>query len=205
MITEEMLVQLRQSISLRLSTHRYNHTIGVEKIARFLAENCLPEKKKEISVAAILHDVTKELPFDANLKILREAGVVLENEDDYTPSVIHSFTASVFVKTHFKEFATEEILSAISKHTVGGVDMSVFDKIIFLADFIEENRTYTDAVSTRKFVLDSIKHESVSENVKILDQACVMEIDSTIAHLKSLGKPINKKVFLVKDSLLSKK
>ena len=82
--------------------------------------------------------------------------------------------------------------------------MSVFDEILFLADFIEDGREYHDSLLTRNYVFDNMRIGNITENVLILHKACLMEIDSTIAHLKELGKAISKKTLLAKESLLSK-
>ena len=82
--------------------------------------------------------------------------------------------------------------------------MSIFDEIIFLADFIEDGRKYQDSVMTRKYVFDNMKHGNISENTSVLHRACVMEIDSTLRHLESIGKQASKRSILAKASLLSK-
>lgn len=204
MIKKEKLDRLRQQVSLLLSERRYNHTLEVEKMAVLLAAYCLPEKSDEISAAALLHDITKELSPQCQLKILEKAGCALSADEINLLDVIHSFTAPYVVRDDFPDFATDEILSAISKHTLGDADMSVFDKIIFLADFIEQSRLYPDSISTRRFVLDTMKPGAIDENIAVLNRACIMEIDSTIAHLVKNGKPLNKKTVLAKASLISK-
>lgn len=204
MITTEMLNSLRETVSKRLTRKRYNHTIGVEKMARFLAENCLPDKINEVSVAALLHDITKEFDKDTQIRILRAADNSSQIYQDIEPAVLHSFTAPIIVKKEFSDFASADILSAVKKHTLGDEVMSVFDKIIFLADFIEEGRIYPDSVLTRKFVTDSMKPGDAEKNIEILNRACIMEMDSTISHLESLGKPANPITHLAKKSILSK-
>ena len=203
MITEEMLQNLRHSISLRLSERRYLHTLGVEEMATFIAAHCLPSKVCEASAAALLHDVTKEIAIDDKIEMLKSEDISSEFRESIPNEVLHSFTAPVVVKTDYPDFAGEEILSAIRKHTIGAENMSTLDKIIFLADFIEKSRTYPDSVNTRKFVLDSLKPSKVNENIKVLNRACVMEIDSTIAHLTRRGAKINDATFLAKKSLIS--
>ena len=205
MITEEMLAPLRDEVCAILSEHRFRHTLAVEKAARFLAEHCLPDKITEIAAAAILHDVTKELSVEDQVRIVSENGLDVDVNDKSFSKVAHSYTAPIFVKEKFPAFATPEVLSAIEKHTLGDVNMTVFDKIIFLADFIEKNRTYEDCISTAKFVYDSMKLGEVSENVSILDKACIMEIDSTINSLIKRNLSVNERTLLTRSALISKK
>ena len=205
MISDKMLEMLRERVFLVLSKRRYNHTLGVEKMARFLALHCLPEKIKEISAAALLHDITKEIDLELQYEILKDNNDgILDMKCDISPEIIHSFTAPYIVKRDFSDFAIDEILSAIAKHTVGDAYMSVFDRIIFLADFIEETRTYPESVITREFVVNSMKTDCISENIRVLTRACVMEIDSTISHLEKIGKTVYKNTILAKNSLISK-
>ncbi|MBR5140281.1 MAG: hypothetical protein IKV16_04420, partial [Clostridia bacterium] len=98
----------------------------------------------------------------------------------------------------------DEIESAISSHTLGNENMSVFDKIIFLADFIEETRTHSDCIVTAEFVYNSMRIGRVEENISVLNTACIMEIDSTIISLKKRNIPVNRMTLLARGSLISK-
>ena len=202
MINEEMLIELRTSVSLRMSKKRFEHTLGVEKATGKLASIWLPERTTELAAAALLHDISKEMPEAAQIElILREEPLFSKNDLKCTPA-LHSFSAPYVVKCDFPLFATEDILSAVGKHTLGDVEMSVFDEIIFLADFIEESRTYPNAVRTRNFVFDSIKCRKT--DIKLLHKACIMEIESTISFLTKEGREINERALLAKETLLSK-
>ena len=203
MITDEMLVRLRLAVSERLSKRRFEHTLGVERSARLLAEHCLPERKNEISAAALLHDITKEFSYEEHLRIVSEAEIELEEDVIGTPAVLHSFTAPAVVKSDFAEFATEDLLSAIRNHTLGEVSMSVFDKIIFLADFIEDGRSYPDSIKTAKYVKEFMREGDLKNNRAVLDRACLMEFESTVAHLKASERPINRRTLLAMNSILS--
>ena len=204
MITEQMLVELREQISIRLSPRRFKHTLGVERAAEFLARKCLPERVFEARAAAILHDVTKELSFEEQLDIIRENSIILTEEELSIPALLHSHTAVAVIQSDFAKFATEEILSAVDKHTTGDENMSVFDKIIFLADFIEDTRVYPTSLTTARFVRESMKTKNIGANIYALNKACIMEFDSTIEHLKRTGRKINTKTLLARDSLISK-
>ncbi len=202
MINEEMLEKLRLSVSLRMSDRRFCHTLGVEAVARKLAAIWLPEQTLEIAAAALLHDVSKEMAEDVQRELILENEPSFSGNDLQCIPALHSFSAPFVVKRDFPIFATEDILSSIRKHTLGDAEMTVFDEIIFLADFIENSRTYPNAVRTREFVLDSIKR---GENaVEILHKGCLMEIDSTISFLIKEGREIDERALLAKAGLISK-
>ena len=203
MITEQMLLSLRDRISKILSAKRFNHTLGVERAADFLARRCLPEKVMQARAAALLHDVTKELSQEEHIDIINRKGITLPDEESKIPALLHAVTATVIIEEEFSEFASEEILSAVAKHTTGDAYMTVLDKIVFLADFIEDSRIYPASKSTAVFVKSSMKTQNIKANLLALDRACVMEIDSTVAHLERLGKKINSKVVLARDAMIS--
>ncbi len=204
MITDEKLISLRNSVASFISEARYRHTLGVRDMALYLADFCLPEKKRELSAAALLHDITKELSEKEQMQIISTEGILLSGIDLGSPAVIHSYTAPYFVKRYFSDFATEEILSAIEKHTLGDREMSVFDEIIFLSDFIELGRKYASSVKTREFVTEHMIKGNLTENVKILHRASIMEIDFTIEHLKAKGALIHERSLLARKCLSSK-
>ncbi len=201
---EEMLNNLRIGISSRLSEKRYLHTIGVEKAAVKLAELCLPEKCFEAAAAALLHDITKEAAPSFHIKILSNGNKKYSEEELMQTAILHSFSAPFLIKRDFLQFASEEILSAVEKHTVADADMSILDEIIFLADFIEDGRKYPDSQVTRQFVFDNMKQGNISENLSVLHKACLMEIESSLLHLKRMGKSASKRTLLAKASLSAK-
>ena len=79
-ITEEMLSELRRSIANDMSEKRYSHTLGVERMARYLAGFLLPDRINEISAAALLHDISKEIPIELQIIMLKDDGFDLSDE-----------------------------------------------------------------------------------------------------------------------------
>ena len=130
--SEIKLSELREKLKLLLSAKRFSHTIGVEKCAAAIGAVLMPDSIEELRAAALLHDVAKEICIDEQLELLRESKFPLTDEDAATAGVIHSFTAPLIIKRDFPDFANDNILSSVEKHTVGAESMSVFDKIIFI-------------------------------------------------------------------------
>ena len=195
---------LKGKVKIRLSEKRFLHTVSVAKCALKLADFCEKESKSEAEAASLLHDITKEYALEKQLEILSSHKISVDNEDIASVGILHSFTAPVVIMSDFPDFATERILSAVRNHTIGSPDMTVFDEIIFLADFIEDTRTYDASVSIRRFVFENMKHEDTVGNVKILHKACIMAIDATLINLINNNKPINSKNILTRNALLSK-
>lgn len=195
---------LRKSIKDRLSSERFCHIIGVVKSAVKLAKLCLPERVKEAEAAALLHDITKEYSLEEQYSLIEEFNIELDEDDRISPAVLHSFTAPSVIKRDFPVFSTREILDAVYNHTIGSPEMTVFDEIIFLADFIEDGRKYGSCILVRNYVYDNMKFGDTVANTIILHKACVKAIDYTLENLKQKNKPINKKNILTRNALLSK-
>ncbi len=195
---------LRKNVEARLSPNRYLHTMGVVSTAVKLAELCLPEFIMDAEAAALLHDISKEYPIEMQYELIKEFEINVDGEDLESPAVLHSFTAPAVIRRDFPIFSTPEILSAVYNHTIGSPDMTVFDEIIFLADYIEEGRKYDSCASVRNYVFDNMNKDEFESNVRILHQACIKAIDYTLENLSVKNKPINKKNILTRNALLSK-
>ena len=202
--SENELNSLREQIRARLSENRYLHTLAVEECAIRLSKLCIPDKESEVAAAALLHDITKELSPQEQKAILDEESILLDEEDYDSVGVLHSFTAPIIAKKEFSSFATENVISAIRYHTLGSPEMSVFDEIIFLADFIEDTRTYDSSVKLRRFVWENMLPCESEKNISVLHSACISAIDCTVLHLIEHKKKINTKNILTRNALLSK-
>lgn len=162
-----------------LSPGRYIHTVNSTALAAKLAD-IYGEDKTDAVTAALLHDCAKGFS-DAHL-----IGYVFENElkipmaqsiISHQPSVFHSFVSADIAKKVFK-ITDKKILRAIELHTLGDADMTIFDKIIYIADVASIDRKYDSASVVRKAALTSLddalllalktKLEHVTENNKWL-------------------------------------
>ncbi|MBQ8689985.1 MAG: bis(5'-nucleosyl)-tetraphosphatase (symmetrical) YqeK [Clostridia bacterium] len=197
------LDRLQAAVKERLSEKRFLHTVGVKEMAILLGRACLPDDLSELGAAALLHDITKECDAEAQLYMLRELGQEATAEDMKSPAILHSYTAPYVILRDFSELATPQILSAVKKHTAGDAEMSVFDKIIFISDFIERGRSYPACIETRNFLLSSLDEGKREDNVRSLTLACIMAIDFTIENLKSKEKSIHPTTLMARNALAS--
>ena len=185
---------LRKAIKSRMSDKRYIHTIGVEKMALALGQILIPEKLGELSCAALLHDVAKELPYEEHIALLKNSQVYYTEDDLLSKPALHSIAAVPLIERDFPEYATTDILSAVANHTLGAPDMSVFDEIIFISDYSEEGRTYPVCIDVRNLLLDGIREDkSTEENMSILHRASLRATVSTVESLTRRNETINKK------------
>lgn len=199
------LNKLSLEVASRISPKRYAHTKSVEECALMLGDALEIDDVSELRAAALLHDVAKEIPIDKQIEMLKSADILLDDDDFNSEGVIHSFTAPIVIKRDFPKFATQNILSATEKHTVGAENMSLFDKIVFISDYAEFTRPYVSCIKVRDFLFTELSQLNYNERIKRLDDACVMAIDFTINALKTKNQNINRRIYLTRNSLLQKK
>ena len=124
---------LKNWLKTNLSQERYEHSIGTAECAEILADKFGLDKEKAY-FTGLIHDCAKCMQKEELLSILSNVTLVegeLENSKTY-----HAPAGAYVAKTEFG-VTDEEILSAIRWHTIGKLNMTLFEKLIFLADKIE--------------------------------------------------------------------
>lgn len=171
-----------------LKQKRYEHSVRVTVTA---AENCaragVPEEKA--IVAAALHDCAKELSADSPLL----KGFSLP--EGVPQPVAHQYSGAFVAKNHFG-VEDEEILNAIRYHTTGRENMTPLEKLIFLADLLEEGRTYEGVEELRKAFaasMDNGLRAALKRQVKYLESTGGKIDAHTLAALKFIEETGNDK------------
>ncbi len=131
-----------------MGDYRYNHSLNVAKEAKKLAKLYGADEEKA-QLAGILHDITKEMPKKEQLQIITDSGIILDNVQKNAPKLWHGISGSVYVENNL-DIHDDDILNAIRYHTTGRAKMSLLEKIIFVADFTSEERTYSGVATMRK-------------------------------------------------------
>ncbi|OJG45113.1 HAD superfamily hydrolase [Enterococcus hermanniensis] len=168
---------LMQAVQMRMSEKRFKHVLGVEETAVALAERfgASPEKA---SIAALTHDYAKERS-DEEFQLAIEQGSYSNKSEllKYGNAIWHGVVGADFV-AHELQITDQEILSAIRLHTTGGAEMSLLDKIIYVADYIEPGRNFPGVEDARVIAFSD------------LDQAVAFETKHTLAHLIESETPV---------------
>lgn len=183
---------LEAEVQKRLSPRRFAHTKGVEETAAAMAVLYCPENEGLLRAAALLHDVTKELPPKEQEKILARHGVTLREDEAAAPEVLHGITAALIIPEEFPAFAAPELISAVRRHTTGCAGMSLTDAIVCLADTIEPGRTYPGCIALRNRFFGA--HPAAlppAERAELLKTVLLASLQSTLNFLKEQGKPIS--------------
>ncbi len=131
------LAWLRREAYAFLDPKRVPHVAGTEQEAVKLARRW-GEDEGDAAEAAILHDITKRLTQDEQLRMCREYGIITDDLERTNEKLLHARTGAALCRERFG--VPENIESAIRWHTTGRAGMTRLEKIIYLADYIEPTR-----------------------------------------------------------------
>ena len=183
-LDDNMINELREQISAKMSSFRLEHTLGVEKMAIRLGALFCPEKEDLLRAAALLHDITKELSISEHTEIYRAHSMEPSAEELSAPATLHAVTASLVIPEIYPDFACDEIINAVRYHTVGREGMTIEEKLIYLADYIDETRKYDDCIALRNMFF-SVHPENMGmdERIAHLNKVILRSFDLTIADI----------------------
>ena len=202
-ITEEMLSELRENVAKGLSGKRYRHILEVEKMVVKLAEMYCPEKILALRAAALLHDITKEYDNKVHISMLSKPGIEFTKEERLAPKTFHARTAALLIPEIYPEFADDDVIAAVRWHTTGRAAMTLSEKILYLADYIDMSRTFEDCIKLREYFFSKdVCKMSEEEKLCHLDRTLLKSFDMTIYGLLAEGTIINKDTVNARNSLI---
>ncbi len=143
-MSEYDLEKITKKLSKRIDESRMRHTVGVQYTAAALAMALAPEgyEKKLLSqamTAGLLHDNAKCMSGAELLEKSLKHGIKVSDVEEKNPFLLHGKLGAYYAK-HRYGVEDKDILSAIAFHTTGRPDMTLLEKIIFVADYIEPGR-----------------------------------------------------------------
>lgn len=165
---------LRQQAYAMLKPKRIAHVRGCEEEAVRLALRWGADIE-EAAEAAILHDITKKLNLREQLILCDKYGIIPDTLEAASEKLLHSKTGAAIAGERFG--ASDGVYEAIKWHTTGKADMSLLDKIIYMADYIEPNRDFED--------VDTLRELAYTD----LDAAMVLGFEMSLADLARYGVP----------------
>lgn len=140
----------------RLSKKRFFHSLSVAKEALRLAEKYGADTKKSF-LAGLLHDICKDDEPNLQLQLLNEFGIILDTVEKNARKLWHARAGAVYLKEKLN-ISDDEIISAVRYHTTAKANMSLLEKILYLADFTSEDRDYPGVEDMRKAVDVSLEY-----------------------------------------------
>ena len=200
---EQELTALRETVVRRMSPKRYAHTAAVEDMVTRLAALYCPESTGVLRAAALLHDVTKEYDVSLQIKLLEEAGEPVPAEVTFAHKTLHARTAAALIPTHYSAFNCEEVVSAVRWHTTGRAAMTLGEKLLYLADYIDESRIFPDCVRLRSYFWGANPESmSMEERLVHLRRTFIMSFDMTMRALINEGAIISPDTAFARNELV---
>ena len=142
-MTDPRIPEMREYLKNNLSEKRFIHSLNVADAAKKLAEiNGADPDKAYLS--GLLHDICKEIPAEEQLKLLMRSGYDIQPVEWGAKKTYHAIAGAQFVREKYG-ITDPDVTDPIRWHTVGKGGMSIYEKIIFMADLISDERSYPDA------------------------------------------------------------
>lgn len=170
--------QLRPIAMSYLKYKRMAHVRGTEEEAIRLAQRYGADVT-EARVAALLHDCTKKLNMEEQLALCEQYGVQLDALEQKALKLLHAKTGAEIARDVFG--VNDAVYEAIKWHTTGKADMTLLEKVIYLADYIEPTRDFHGVEELRKTVYED------------LDAGLAMGLEMTIEEMEEMGNPVHEK------------
>lgn len=130
--------QIKKLLSQMLDDYRYNHSICVADEAKRLAEKYGADSQKAY-FAGLVHDITKNYSREEHLKIFDNFGIILSDVEKNSDKLWHAMSGSVYIKEYLG-VNDNDIVSAVRYHTTAKSDMTLLEKVIYVADFTSSDR-----------------------------------------------------------------
>ena len=165
--------ELEEAVIALMNPNRVAHVLGCRDTAVELAR-VYGENEVDAARAGLLHDITKAIDGPLQLTLCDEYGIVLDTFSRSFPKTLHALTGSLVAQRIFGE--NENVVSAICHHTTGRANMTLLEKIIYIADYVEPNRDFPGVEEMRAMAYTD------------LDQAVLMGLQSAVAHVRRQGQ-----------------
>lgn len=181
--------EMEKRLKGRLKERRYKHSKGVAEEAVKLARRNEVEEEKAY-IAGLLHDCGREYEEEEMIKEAERRNIAIGEIERANPMLLHAYIGAIKAKEEYG-IEEEEIIAAIWRHTVGGKNMSKLEKIIYLADMIEESREYEGVEELREIV-----------KTKELDEVVEYGMEETIKYVIKKRKMIHPETIMARNEIL---
>ena len=172
------LIKIQKRLEKKLTPERYQHTISVMYTCAALAMRYGCDIEKALT-AGLLHDCAKCIPNDKKLKICKKNGIAVSRTEHENPFLLHAKVGEYLAREKYG-IEDEEILGAIRYHTTGRADMTLLEKITYIADYIEPWRNKAPN-------LEVIREAAFSD----IDRAIYVIFRDTLQYLQHTGNEID--------------
>ena len=173
-----------------LDPRRIPHVLGTEEMAAALALRWGADEESARR-AALLHDCTKKFDKELQMALCRQYGIEPDAAERREGKLLHAITGAAVAYADFG--VSGEVRDAIRWHTTGKADMTLLEKIIYLADYIEPTRDFCDLTELRRLAFED------------LDGALLLGFTMAVEDLAKKGMPVHPNSVLARDYLKGKR
>lgn len=177
---DERIAEWMRNVQQRLSERRWRHTLGVAYTSAALTMRYDTDELDAAFTAGLFHDIAKEYSPEETLSLCRQYRVRPTPVEQRNPVLLHGRLGAAIAKGQYG-IADEQLLNAIRYHTTGRPGMTLLEKIVFTADYIEPLR------QRRIGNLHVIRPLAFSD----LDAAIIRITEETMQYLGGRGKEID--------------
>ncbi|WP_027632450.1 bis(5'-nucleosyl)-tetraphosphatase (symmetrical) YqeK [Clostridium hydrogeniformans] len=188
MWTEE---QIKGYLRENLKESRYIHVIGVMETAEKLA-TIYGEDKVKSRYAALIHDLAKHESGETLISICKNHGYTLNSVEINSPHLLHGLVGAIIAKEKMG-IEDDDILNAAIFHTTGKENMTLLEKIIYIADYIEPSRDFPGVEELREITF------------KNLDKGLLKAFDNTIKFIIDKGLLIHQRTIEARNYIVNNK
>ena len=182
--------KINQYLMDNLKKSRYEHSLGVKNTAIKLGIK-YGESIYKTSIAGLVHDCAKNLDNDEIINLVKEKGYVIDEVSQNSPELLHGLAGAIVAKD-IMGIRDEDILNSIIYHTTARENMSLLEKIIYIADYVEPSRNFLGVEELRKVVNED------------LEEALILSLDNSINYVISKGKLLHLDTIKARNYLLIK-
>lgn len=174
----QQITKIRRKLIAELDKERYEHTLGVMYTAASMAM-CHGADVEQALLAGLLHDCAKCIPGENKIKMCEKYHLNVSEVERENPSLLHA-KLGAFLAAKKYHIEDKEIINAIASHTTGHPHMTLLEKIIYIADYIEPGRPeLANMEEVRQLAFRNI------------DECLYRILEDSLEYLNRLSKPID--------------
>ena len=178
--------EIQNELRNQFKGNRFNHTLGVQYTSICLAMK-YGENLKKAELAGLLHDCAKQIPEQEMIHLCESNNESISEMEYEQPFLLHGKAGACIAHEKYG-VDDEDILNAMRYHTTGRPNMTLLEKIVFVADYIEPGRNQAEQLD----LLRKMAFENLDETVLVI-------LEQTINYLKKSNKPIDVHSIMTRD------
>lgn len=192
---DRKIIEIQQKLQHELDEERYQHTLGVMYTSAALAMRHCCDLEQAL-LAGLLHDCAKCIPNKEKISICQTQGIPVSDVERANPSLLHAKLGAYLAKEQY-QVTDRNVLNAISSHTTGRPEMTLLEKIVYIADYMEPGRRNLPNMDDVRFLA-----------FQDIDACLLRILKDSLVYLKTRKMPIDpmtEQTYIYYDQTLGKK